>query len=57
MFDVYHILHISLLGALSWAILKFLKGVCLKHPLDNIPGPPPESYLWGPLNSGPRDDY
>jgi len=50
MFDVYLILHASLLLTFSWALWKIVKPVVVKHSLDNIPGPRPQSYLWGPFD-------
>ena len=46
MFPVYPIFHAVLL---SWILWKILKQIVAKHPLDDILGPPPQSYLWGPF--------
>ena len=43
--------HVSLLCTLCCALQQILKRIYSKNPLDNIPGPPPESYLWGPFDS------
>jgi len=40
--------HATLLSTLSWVLWKILQQIAVKkHPFDNIPGPPPQSYLWG----------
>jgi hypothetical protein len=51
MFDAHPVLwYVSLLCTLSWAFWKIVARIYSKHPLDNIPGPLPESYLWGPFD-------
>ncbi|KAI0669354.1 cytochrome P450 [Trametes maxima] len=34
----------------SWFLWKYFRQVVVKSPLDNIPGPPPESFTWGNLS-------
>jgi hypothetical protein len=51
MLDVYLIFRASLLCTFSWVLWKVVTQFVVKHPLDEIPGPPPQSYLWGPFDS------
>jgi hypothetical protein len=47
MFPLYFMFHAALLSTLSWVLWKILQQIAVKHPFDDIPGPPPQSYLWG----------
>ena len=31
----------------TWVLWKFFRQWVVKSPLDNIPGPPPKSFLYG----------
>ena len=33
--------------AVSWVLWKYFRQVVVKSPLDNIPGPPSQSFLYG----------
>jgi cytochrome P450 len=47
MSSVYLTVQASLLCIFLWVLWRALKQIVVKHPLDDIPGPPPQSYLWG----------
>ena len=37
--------------AVSWFLWKYFRQIVIKSPLDNIPGPPPGSFLYGQSES------
>ena len=47
MFSVYLAVQASLFYIFLWVLWGALKQFVVRHPLDDIPGPPPQSYLWG----------
>lgn len=57
MFSVYLTVQASLLCMFLWVLWRALKQIVVRHPLDNIPGPPPQSYLWGTFCFRPSDGY
>lgn len=39
----------ALICGFSWLLWKYFRQVFIKSPLDNIPGPPRESFLFGEI--------
>lgn len=45
-----------LVGGFTWCLWKCFGQALVKSPLDNIPGPPRESFLYGESNEGTQAD-
>lgn len=41
-----------LVGVFTWLLWKCFGQAIVKSPLDNIPGPPSDSFLYGESNEG-----
>ena len=41
------VLQVTIVSAVSWVLWKYFRQFFLSSPLDNIPGPPSRSWLYG----------